>query len=209
MFNGIIELVGIVDSLSPAAGGGALLTLQTVYASRLRKGDSLAVDGVCLTVTARSRQMLKFDLAKETLDRTSLKHRRPGDQLNLELPLTPATMISGHFVQGHIEGVAQVKDLRRKARGDVRLSVILPRGVAETCVPKGSIALNGVSLTIALLRGRSLEVALIPYTLQKTNLGSLKPGDFVNVETDVLGRYVVSALKKDYAKLLKRKGGQS
>lgn len=206
MFNGIIEEMGVIDSVAPSAGGGARLSVETIYAGKLQKGASLAVDGVCLTVTARAGKTLRFDLAKETLDRTNLQHRVKGDPVNLELPITAATMISGHFVQGHIEGLAVVKGWKNKGREDVRLALQLPAVVLDFCVPKGSIALNGVSLTVASLRGRILEVALIPYTLQKTNLGGLKPGDSVNVETDVIGRYVVSALKKDYAKVLRRRG---
>lgn len=206
MFNGIIEEMGVIDAVAPSAGGGARLSVETIYAGKLHKGASLAVDGVCLTVTARSGRKLRFDLAKETLDRTNLKHRRKGDHVNLELPITATTMMSGHFVQGHIEGVARVKGWKKTGREDVRLALELPSVVLDYCVPKGSVALNGVSLTVASLKGRILEVALIPYTLQKTNLGDLKPGDGVNVETDVIGRYVVTALKKDYAKLLKRRG---
>jgi riboflavin synthase alpha subunit len=206
MFNGIIEEMGVIGAVAPSAGGGARLSVETIYAGKLHKGASLAVDGVCLTVTARSGKSLRFDLAKETLDRTNLQHRKNGDHVNLELPITASTMISGHFVQGHIEGVARVKGWKKKGREDVRLALELPAAVLDYCVPKGSIALNGVSLTVASLRGRILEVALIPYTLQKTNLGDLKPGDAVNVETDVIGRYVVTALKKDYAKVLRKRG---
>lgn len=197
MFHGIIEETGIVHSLISSFGGGAQLNLSTKLSSRLRKGDSLAVDGVCLTVTRRAGKNVRFDLAKETLDRTNLKQRKSGDVVNLELPITPSTMISGHFVQGHVEGTARVREWKRTGREDVRLCVNLSRVAAEYCVPKGSIALNGVSLTVAFLKGQRLEVALIPYTLQKTNLGRLKPGDLVNVETDVLGRYVLRYLKKE------------
>lgn len=205
MFNGIIEEMGVIDSVTSSAGGGARLSVKTAYANRLRKGDSLAVDGVCLTVTARAGSSLKFDLARETLDRTNLKNHLKGDRVNLEVPITADTMISGHFVQGHIEGVARVKAWKKKGREDVRLALELPADVVDFCVSKGSIALNGVSLTVASLRNRTMEVALIPYTLKKTNLGDLKPGDPVNVETDVIGRYVVSALKKDYARVLRRR----
>jgi riboflavin synthase len=115
------------------------------------------------------------------------------------LPITSQTFISGHYVQGHIEGVAQALDWKNRNK-DVRLCVRLPADLSEYCIPKGSITLNGVSLTIASMRGNQIEIALIPYTLEHTNLSDLKKGDLVNVETDMIGRYVVTVVKNTYDK---------
>src|SRR5262245_60382466 len=200
MFNGIIEEVGVLRSLEATGKGGMSLWFDArSYASKLKAGDSIAVDGICLTVVTKKRKDIRIDVSPETWDRTNLKQRKAGDRLNLELPMTGATMISGHFVQGHVEGPAEVLPWKRKGE-DVRLRIRLPRSLVEYCVPKGSIALNGVSLTVALLRDRLVEVALIPYTLEHTNLGDLQPGQLINVETDMIGRYVVSLVKKSYDK---------
>ena len=200
MFNGIIEEVGILRKLEPTGKGGASLWMKAPrYAPRVKAGDSIAVNGICLTVVRKQGSEIRIDVTPETWDRTNLKDRRVGDRLNLELPITGATMISGHFVQGHVEGVAEVLPWKRNGE-DVRLCLRLPRALVEYCVPKGSIALNGVSLTIAMLRGSLVEVALIPYTLQHTNLGDLQPREHVNVETDMIGRYIVSLVKKSYHK---------
>ena len=200
MFTGIVEHQGSISEVQHTRAGGAIVRVDAGnLARKLRKGDSIAVDGVCLTVRSRRASRIEMDLARETVDRTNWKHRKKGDRVNLELPITAHTLMSGHFVQGHVEDIAEVERLVRKGREDVRLRLILPVNLLPYCAPKGSIALNGVSLTIASLKAKTLEVALIPVTLQKTNLGDLKPGDKVNVETDILGRYIVRALKKDYS----------
>jgi riboflavin synthase len=205
MFNGIIEEVGTIRSLEPTGAGGVTLWIDArSYAPRLKAGDSVAVDGICLTTVRKKGSTVRVDLAPETWQRTNLKERKAGDRINLELPMTGASMISGHFVQGHIEGVAAVLPWKRQGE-DVRMRIRIPASLEQYCIPKGSIALNGVSLTIALLRGTLVEVALIPYTLLHTNLGDLQPGQGVNVETDMIGRYVVSIVKKAYHKAIRRK----
>jgi riboflavin synthase len=195
MFNGIIE------------SGGKILSIDKNHlnldvgplASKLKPGDSLAVDGICLTVARRSGKNVSLDISPETWNRTNLHTRKNGTRVNLELPITAQTFISGHYVQGHVEGVAQTLDWKCHNQ-DVRLCVKLPSDLADFCVPKGSIALNGVSLTIATMKKNQIEIALIPYTLEHTNLGDLKKGDLVNVETDMIGRYVVSVVKNTYDK---------
>lgn len=200
MFNGIIEFVGKIVEVRPSGDGGARLNLRVgKYASKLKNGDSLAVDGICLTIVARHGGLVGIDVSAETWNLTNLCERKPGDIVNLEMPLTANTMVSGHFVQGHVEGVAKVTPWKIKGE-DVRLCIRIPKRLTEACVPKGSIALNGVSLTIATLQGTNIEIALIPYTLSHTNLGDLKPGQGINVETDMIGRYVVSLVKKAYHK---------
>ena len=197
MFSGIIEATGTIVSIGKRKQGKVLQLNAGPLSKKLKKGDSLSVNGVCLTVASRKLNILSFDLSEETWRRSNLFMYQEQDRLNLELPVTANTMLSGHFVQGHVEGVGHIRKWNRNG-DDVRLFIELPPELIRYCVPKGSIAINGVSLTIASLKRRTIVVALIPYTLQKTNLGSLKIGDPVNIETDVIGRYVVSALKKTY-----------
>ena len=195
MFNGIIEVAGKIISIDKNR-----LTLDVgPLASKLKLGDSLAVDGICLTVAHLHGKKVALDISPETWNRTNLHKRENGMRVNLELPITAQTFISGHYVQGHIEGIAQTLDWKNDKK-DVRLCVKLPAELAEYCVPKGSIALNGVSLTIAAMQKNRIEIALIPYTLEHTNLSDLKKGDLVNVETDMIGRYVVSVVKNTYDK---------
>ena len=197
MFSGIVEAIGKIVSLK-RAGRGAILTLETnALAKRVKPGDSVAVNGVCLTVTGKTGRRLQFDISAETWNRTNLSSYEKDHKLNLESSVTPQSMLSGHFVQGHVEGLGRIQKWIRKGE-DVRLFVKLPADLIPACVAKGSIALNGVSLTIASQKGRTICVALIPYTLSHTNLNGLEPGDSVNVETDIIGRYVVSTLKKTY-----------
>jgi riboflavin synthase alpha subunit len=197
MFSGIIEGMGKIVSLM-RTGSGAVLDLETnALTKKVKPGDSVAVNGVCLTVTRKTGRRLQFDVSAETWKRTNLSSYTKDHHLNLELSVTPQSMLSGHFVQGHVEGLGRVKKWIRKGE-DVRLFVELPADLIPACVTKGSIALNGVSLTIASQKGRTISVALIPYTLSHTNLNELEPGDSVNVETDIIGRYVVSTLKKTY-----------
>ena len=197
MFSGIIEAVGRVVSFRRSGKGATLVLNADDLKRKLKKGDSVAVNGVCLTVVKKTGADVSFDVSAETLNKTNLSSFRKGVIANLELPVTAETMLSGHFVQGHIEGIGHVKNWIRNGK-DIRLFVDLPEELLPFCVPKGSIAMNGVSLTIASQEGPTIGVALIPYTLKHTNLNALKTGDSVNIETDIIGRYVVSALKKTY-----------
>jgi riboflavin synthase len=198
MFNGIIQATGKILSVENSSGKGRRFIIDAgKLSNQMNEGDSLAVDGVCLTVTQRNGSKVAFDVSPETLKRTNLNTRSKGSHVNLELPITPNTMISGHFVQGHVEGTGRTAGWKKNG-SDVKLEVNLPKDLIAFCVPKGSIAINGVSLTIAELHKKSIEIALIPYTLQHTNLGELQRGDLVNIETDMIGRYVVSVVKNTY-----------
>lgn len=199
MFSGIIEATGRVVSFRQSKNGATLVLRAGKRVSKAKRGDSVAVNGVCLTVAKKLGATLSFDVSAETLKKTNLGAFHKGDIANLESPVTATTMFSGHFVQGHVEDVGKVRSWIRDGE-DIRLFVELPEELMPFCVPKGSIAINGVSLTIASQSHRTIGVALIPYTLQNTNLDELKPGDPVNIETDIIGRYVVSALKKSYDK---------
>jgi riboflavin synthase len=156
----------------------------------LRPGGSIAVSGCCLTAVAVDPQGFACELAPETLARTAFGRRlRPGAAVNLERPLPADGRLDGHIVQGHVDGVGIIRDFRRRG-GSAELTVGAPRPLQRYLAAKGSIAVDGVSLTVAALRGGAFTVALIPYTLQGTTLGDARPGDVVNLEVDVLAKYV-------------------
>ena len=152
-------------------------------------GDSVAVNGCCLTVVDIQTSLLAFQAVPETLNRTALGLLQEGSKVNLELPLTLSDPLGGHFVQGHVDGLAEITAIDPEGQG-VRMAVKVPQSLSRYMVEKGSIALNGISLTIAALQGNQLEVALIPHTLQNTDLGSKKIGDLLHVEVDILAKYV-------------------
>ncbi len=161
----------------------------------LEKGQSLSVDGVCLTVTRIEDRQLSFNLAKETLEKTTLGKLKPGQFLNLELPATMETLLGGHLVTGHVDGTGQVAEVRLRPPGK-RLKILLEEEIRKYLVEKGSVAVNGVSLTVAAVGPGYFEVELIPSTLQQTNLDRLRPGDAVNVECDIIGKYVYNFISK-------------
>jgi riboflavin synthase len=185
MFTGIVEELGSVVSLD---GGRLVVGCRTVTGDAAI-GSSIAVNGACLTVVERADECLAFELSPETLARTSLRRLRRDDGVNLERPLTLATRLGGHLVQGHVDGVASVVAI--EASGDaVTLAVRIPSELERYVVQKGSIALDGVSLTVAELRGSQVRIALIPHTLAATTLGAARSGDPINVEVDILAKYV-------------------
>jgi riboflavin synthase len=191
MFTGIVEELGHVVSRE----GSRLVVRSPIAASDAAIGDSISIDGVCLTVVARDGDELSFDISKESFDRTSLAALRSSDAVNVERPATLASRLGGHLVQGHVDGIARVSALRPEADGGARLSVRLPGQLLRYVVEKGSITLDGVSLTVAALRGDVIEIALIPHTMVATTLGSAHAGDPVNVEVDVVARYVVRSIE--------------
>jgi riboflavin synthase len=189
MFTGLVEECGEVSALSLSENGARLSVRVSLVGSDAKIGDSIAVNGCCLTVTARKGGELSFDLLRETLDRTSLRDARPGAVVNLERALAANARLGGHFVQGHIDGVAEV--LAFAAIGaDHRLEIALPPEFAKYVAYKGSIAIDGISLTVAEVREASFVVWIIPHTLSATNLQTRKAGDRVNLEFDLLAKYV-------------------
>jgi riboflavin synthase len=188
MFTGLIADLGEVSSCERDEHG-AELEIATSLASELALGDSIAVNGVCLTATAAGRDKFRAQAIAETLRRSSLAGLREGSRVNLELPLRVGDRLGGHIVQGHVDGVARVDSVQQEGFSRV-VSVELPVDLARHVVLKGSIALDGVSLTISALEGSRLSVSLIPETLQRTTLGVAAPGDGVNVEVDVLAKHV-------------------
>ena len=177
MFTGIVREVGTVASFD-----GARLVVETGTDAGI--GDSVAIAGVCLTVTARENGTLAFDLVPETLDRTTLGRLAAGARVNVEPSLRAGDPLGGHIVQGHVDGVGRLRE-----RGDLTWFDAPPE-IVRYCVEKGSIAVDGTSLTVAAVDENGFAVALIPHTLEATTLGSLEPGDPVNLEVDVLAKYV-------------------
>ena len=193
MFTGIISYSGTFRAYRP--GKKELSLAAADLAGAVRTGDSVAVDGVCLTVVRTEAGTLVFDISRETVKRTTLGTLRPGARLNLELPLTPSSPLGGHMVSGHIDYRAKL--VRSVARPPGRRLVFtLPAAYRPFLISKGSVAVNGASLTVAALGPSVFEVELIPVTLDKSNLGSLRPGAEVNVECDMIGKYVYNFLTR-------------
>lgn len=188
MFTGIIKELGSVEAVE-ASDDGARLRIRADLTSELEPGDSVAVNGACLTATSVSGGAFGVDVMHQTLSLTTLGEVEPASRVNLELPLRPTDRLGGHVVQGHVDGTATVAGLSPDGFAK-RLRLELPDDLLPYVVERGSIAIEGVSLTIADLADSSLEVSLIPETLERTTLGALEPGDRVNVECDVLARYV-------------------
>lgn len=195
MFTGIVEAVGRVRALRREGAKAELVVEAPALAAEAKVGDSVAVNGACLTVTAAESGALRFEAVAETLARTSLGGLAPGSPVNLERALRADGRLDGHIVQGHVDGVGRVRELRR-AGDDVRLFVDCEPALAELLVEKGSVAVEGVSLTVVGVEAAGFDVALIPHTLGATTLGLLAPGAAVNLEADVLGKYVRRYLER-------------
>ena len=190
MFTGLIEEIGSVSWLRKRETGGFELAVVAKTVIRgIRKGDSIAVNGCCLTVTDVRNEMLLFDLLAETLNKSNLSALRPDHLVNLERCLTPNSRLGGHFVQGHIDCVTEVLDFAAHG-ADWRLDVGIPDGFAQYLAYKGSVALNGISLTVAEVNEAAFRVWIIPHTREVTNFRQLSAGDFLNVEFDILAKYV-------------------
>lgn len=189
MFTGLVREVGQVVWLRRSDRIVQLLVKGPRTATRVRVGESVSVNGCCLTVTAQREGQFMFDLLGESLDRTNLGHLKPGRPVNLERALRVDGRLGGHFVQGHVDGTAQVVALEEKGP-DLRIDIALPEEFARYVVYKGSIAINGVSLTVSAVNPANFSVWVIPHTLENTNLGDLEAGDLVNLEFDILAKYV-------------------
>jgi riboflavin synthase len=209
MFTGLIESTGEVISFAPGAGGGtARLTIAAPeIAVRLRTGDSVGVNGVCLTALGIEPNAFparfSADLAAETIARTTLSRLEPGSLVNLELPTAAGSPLGGHVVQGHVDGVGTLLALDRVSAGaesDWVMRVRLPEALTRYVVEKGSIAVEGISLTVAGIAGEEIWIAILPYTYAVTNLHTLKPGTGVNIEVDVLAKYAESGARAETEK---------
>ena len=189
MFTGLVEETARIVSVEPI-GGGARLTLEAaVVLEGTHAGDSIAVNGCCLTITAMEGNQLSFDLLAETLDKTNLGDQKPGSLANLERALAANGRLGGHFVQGHVDTTARILALEPHGQ-DHRMEIELPHAFARYVAYKGSISINGISLTAAEVREASVVIWLIPHTMEVTNLHALKAGDRVNVEFDMLAKYL-------------------
>jgi riboflavin synthase len=188
VFTGLIQDLGTLSALERDEHG-ALLTIATQLAEHIRFGDSIAVDGVCLTATEVDRDGFSAQAMRETLERSSLGGLRPGDAVNLELALAVGDRLGGHIVQGHVDGTGRVSGVREEGFSRV-LEVDVDHAIARYLVEKGSVALDGVSLTVSALRDDGFAVSLIPETLRRTNLSQVEEGATVNVEVDMLAKHV-------------------
>jgi riboflavin synthase len=189
VFTGIVRERGRVTAIEGDADGVRLRIAAPQTAARTAVGDSVAINGVCLTATAATDGELAFDAVAETLRRTSLGRLEPGSEVNLEPALRAGEPLGGHIVQGHVDGVGRVRSLD-PVGGGAELAVEAPPDLLRYCVEKGSITVDGVSLTVASLAEDAVTIALIPHTLAETTLSRLVPGDEVNLEVDVLAKYV-------------------
>jgi riboflavin synthase len=211
MFTGIIEEMGTVVSFTQGAGpdGGARLVVHAEKAlapeHRLELGESIAVNGCCLTALDINAETFAADLSPETLRLTGLRALSAGSKVNLERAMTPTTRFGGHIVQGHVDGVGKLVELKSLPDGNWWLSIDIPVELEQYVVMKGSIALNGISLTVAKLDKNRVSVAIIPHTYGNTALHTMQPGDPVNVECDVLAKHVERLLEYQQSHGLKRR----
>ncbi len=188
MFTGLVQQVGTVAELA-RSDGGARLAISAMLASSVSEGDSVLVNGVCLTATRVDEQAFEADLSSETLRRSALDEAQPGDRVNLELALRTSDRLGGHIVQGHVDAVAEVGSVREDGSA-VELWIEAPAPVLRYVVEKGSVAIDGVSLTVTDVDESGFGISLVPETLERTNLSDAAPGRRVNLEVDVLAKYV-------------------
>lgn len=194
MFTGLVEELGEIVALTSSEKGARLTLRAPLIRDGARLGESIAVNGCCLTVASKARDELGFDLLRETLERTSLSSAAPGALVNLERALAADGRLGGHFVQGHIDGTSEI--LAFDAVGaDYRLEIELPSEFAQLVAYKGSIAIDGISLTVAEVRAASFVVWIIPHTFAMTNLRTRRAGDRVNLEYDLLAKYLDRMLR--------------
>jgi len=191
MFTGLIETVGQVSGIT-SVPSGFRLRVRTSISAELALGESVAVNGVCLTVTAVEGDEWQADVGPETARVTTIGSLETGQVVNLERPLRAGDRLGGHFVQGHVDAVGTIEGVRHDGEAHW-LSISFPTALAPLLIPKGSVALDGISLTVAAIRERQFDVMIIPFTWTHTNLSSLRVTDRVNLECDMLGKYVVRA----------------
>lgn len=190
MFTGLIEDVGTVVSVQQSASGSQITIRSAMMTDGIRLGDSIAIDGVCTTVVAFENDTFTIEASPETLRKTTFTRLKPGVRVNLERPLTPSSRIGGHYVTGHVDGLATLVSKTPEGISHIFTFELSSDELAQYLIPKGSVAVAGISLTVNQVTGHRFWVAIIPHTLAHTNLDQLKPGDPVNIETDILGKYV-------------------
>jgi riboflavin synthase len=194
MFTGIVEEIGSVASIA-RRGTGAVLEVSTgLPMDDIRTGDSLSVSGACLTVTGKGSRRFSADVSAETLSRTTMRTLRAGSRLNLERAMAVSGRIGGHLVYGHVDGTGTVRKISPAGESRV-FHIDTDPSIMKYMVFKGSVAVDGVSLTVSAVRPEGFEVAIIPLTMERTTFGGMRPGDMVNVETDIIGKYVLRFLE--------------
>jgi riboflavin synthase len=189
MFTGLIETIGKVRRLDRSGNGARLVLESTLDPAEIVLGESIAINGSCLTVSAIDGKLLAFDVSPETMERTVIADCSPGTAVNMERALRLSDRLGGHIVSGHVDCVARVKDMRELS-GNLRYDFILPPEFIRYVVPKGSIAVDGISLTVNEVGQNGFSVMIIPHTAGHTTLPSRRSGDRVNIETDIIGKYV-------------------
>jgi riboflavin synthase len=201
MFTGLIEEVGTVTRIIPEGAGRRIVVRAPQVAKQLKLGDSIAVSGVCLTAVDVTPESFAADLAEETWRRTSFSRLGSGARVNLELPMRADGRFGGHIVQGHVDGTGSLLALERVHRdaNDYWLELEIPPQIARYVVEKGSLSIEGISLTVARVELNRVSLAIIPHTLANTNLQSLKPGDPLNLEVDLIAKYVERMMGNDSA----------
>ena len=201
MFTGIVEELGTVERVEDQGDAVRLTIRADTVLDDVRLGDSIAVNGCCLTVADRADHVWTADLMQETLDQTSLRGARPGDRVNLERAVTPTTRLGGHIVQGHVDAVGEIVSRTPSEHWEV-VEIAMPPELARYVVDKGSITVDGVSLTVVEAGEDRFTVSLIPETLARTTLGHRQPGDRVNLETDVIAKHVERLLRSGHLEKL-------
>ncbi len=196
MFSGIIEGVGIVKAVQSTAEGARLRVETSLPLTEVATGESICVNGTCLTVTVKGEKELSFDISAESLRRTNLGDLKEGDEVNLERSLHLSDRLSGHLVFGHVDGVGQIKHVQPEADSFLYTFTVPPE-LGRYLVEKGSVAVDGISLTVFHCQPTEFTVAIIPHTYQVTSLNKKKPGDRVNIENDMLGKYIEKFVKEE------------
>jgi riboflavin synthase len=196
LFTGLILEIGEISSFKKRSGGAILSLKANEVASTAKKGDSISVNGVCLTVVSKNNNTLSFDLSEETLRCTNLGSLKTGDIVNLEPSLSPDSKIGGHFVTGHVDAAGRIRS--KVNIGDMmKVEIKAPANIINFLVEKGSVAVDGISLTIVDILKDGFTVVIIPHTAKLTTMGFKVPGDTVNIEVDILGKYVARFLNRD------------
>ena len=196
MFTGIIEDIGIIANINKMSGRWEISLKTALQPATIKEGDSISVDGVCLTATKLSGNIFSVDVSLETLRLTTLKDKKTGQKVNLERAMSADGRFGGHLVTGHIDGIGTIAN-KRKEGDSVRLVIEVPPSLSRYIVGKGSIAIDGISLTVNEQRDNIFTVNIIPYTVSRTTIGEKNLRDTINIETDIIGKYVESFLKKD------------
>ncbi|MCD6531093.1 riboflavin synthase [bacterium] len=189
MFTGLIQGTGLVKSITPAGGGKKITVEWSGFAGKLTPGASVAIDGVCLSAEEIAGDTATFTAVEETVRRTTLKYLKVGDRVNIELPLTPQSFLDGHIVLGHIDCVGRISSFKPVGAQYI-LEIEYPPEYQKLLVEKGSIAIDGISLTVVDVSNKKFRCAIIPETMKRTTLGQKSAGDYVNLEFDIIAKYI-------------------